>query len=74
MWGHFPSSDMFFIVFLKSIEVLLSCKPFTYFVTVTQRYFTLFVAIVKGVVSLISFVFNLPFVYMRAIDYLFSFF
>ena len=47
---------------------LLSYRSFTCLVRVTPRYFTLFVAIVKGVVSLIYFSACLSFEYRKATD------
>jgi hypothetical protein len=49
---HFQSFSL--ISFLRDLK-LLSYRSFTCLVRVTPRYFILFVAIVKGVVSLISF-------------------
>lgn len=46
----------------------LSCKSFACLVRVTPRYFISFEVIVKGVVSLISFSFQLPFKYRQATD------
>jgi hypothetical protein len=57
------SSSNFFFKDLKFLPYM----SFTFLVKVTPRYFILFVAIVKGVVSLISFSLHLFFVYMRTI-------
>ena len=48
----------------------LSYRSFTCLVSVTPRYFMLFVAIVKGVISLISFSVCLSFEYRKATDLL----
>lgn len=44
----------------------LSYSSFAWLVRITPRYFTLFVAILKGVISLISFSAWLSFIYRRA--------
>ena len=57
------------ISFFKALK-LLSNRSFTCLVRVTPRYFMLFVAMVKGDVSLISISASLSFVYRRATDFL----
>ena len=49
----FSCSDIFLGVFFFNF-FLLSYKSFTCLVKVTPKYFTLFVSIVKGIISLIS--------------------
>ena len=67
---HFLLSSS--ISFLKDLK-FLSYKSSTCLVRVTPRYFMLFVAIVKGVDSLISSPALLSFVYSRATVFLFCF-
>ena len=57
------------ISFFKDLK-FLSNRSFTSLVRVTPRYFMLFVAILKGDVSLIFLSASLPFVYRRATDFL----
>ena len=56
----FPSSELFIGFFLQRLEVLVI--QIFHFLRVTPRYFILFVTIVKGVDSLISFSCCLSFV------------
>jgi hypothetical protein len=56
------------ISFFKDLK-FLSYRSFTCLSRATPRYFILFVAVVKGVVSLISFSTHLSFVYRRATDF-----
>ena len=64
---HFLLSSS--ISFFKDLK-FLSNRSFTSLVRVTPRYFMLFVAIVKGEVSLISLSAPLSFLYRRATDFL----
>ena len=66
-----------FSIFLRSSSIsffrdlkFLSYRSFTCLVSVTPRYFILFVAILKGVVSLTSFSACLSFEYRKATDLL----
>ena len=63
---HFLVSSS--ISFFKLLKFLLN-KFFTSLVSVTQRYFMLFVVIVKGDISLISFSASLSFVYRKSTDF-----
>ena len=63
---HFLVSSS--ISFFKNLK-FLSSRSFTSLVRVTPRYFMLFVAIVKGDVSLISLSAFSSFVYRRATDF-----
>ena len=67
-WESFPFSDVFFAFFHKDL-MFLSHRFFTYLVTVMPQYFMLFVAIVKGDVSLISFLTSLSSIYSMAINF-----
>ena len=62
---HLLSSSL--ISFFRDLK-FLSYRSFTSLVTVTPRYFILFVTIVKGVVSLISFSAYLFFMQRKATD------
>ena len=64
---HFLVSSS--LSFFKDLK-FLSYKSFTCLVRVTPRYFMLFVAVVKGDVSLISFSAHLSSVYRRDTDFL----
>ena len=63
---HFLISSS--VSFFKDLK-FLSYRSFTSLVRVTPKHFMLFVAIVKGDVSLISFSTHLSFVYRRATDF-----
>jgi hypothetical protein len=67
---HFLRSSL--ISFLRNLK-LLSYRPFTCLVRFTPRYFILFVALLKGIVSLISFLACVSFAYSKA-TYLFELF
>ena len=56
----FPSSNIFY--FLLQRHRFLPYRSFTCFIRITPIYFILFVAIVKGVISMISFSARLSFV------------
>ena len=57
------------ISFFKDVK-FLSYKYFTHLFRVSPRYFILFVTIMKGVISLISFSASLSFYYTKATDLL----
>ena len=69
-WESFLFCDIFFS-FFKDLK-FLSYRSFTCLVSVTPSYFMLSVAIVNGVVSLISLSAPLSSVYWRATDFFFS--
>jgi len=64
-WEISPISEVFYNFFLERLEVLV-IQIFICLVRVTLKYFTLFVTIVKDVVSLISFPVRLSFAYRKA--------
>jgi hypothetical protein len=70
-WEILPSSDIFFKFFLQRLTVFCHTVywSFTILVRVTPGCFILFVAIVKGIISLISFSACLSFLYMRDTDF-----
>ena len=69
-WEILPFSGVLFNFFLQSFK-FLSNRSFISLVSVTPRYLKLFVAIVKGEVSLLSLTASLSFVYRKATDFFF---
>ena len=66
----FPFYGVFFNFFLRDLK-FLSYRPFTFLPRVNQRYFMLFVGILKADVSLISFLAHLSFVCSSVSDFFF---